>query len=350
MLTIRMLSQGLAGPGFDDAAQVVERMGAIQAQDIRAAKWAVGLRMRTPSLEAVRQALDTGRILRLHVMRPTWHYIPAKDVKWMAALSAKSMFAGILSWAKQYGVREEDYRRNKPGVEAELDGRHLTVQEITERLNAKGTGIDETTVKLYLGLAEAEGTVCSGAEKAGKHTYALICQRVPDAAELTREEALAELARRYFRSHGPAAPEDFLWWSGLGVRDARNAVASLGQEILSDRYNGREMLVHASSPGLTEDAGPGSKGILRFLPPFDEYLISDKNRLDCIREAHTQHAYNNFGIFQPVILHNGRITGNWRKGPKKGTFDTTFFPGCRPAAQKLIEKAGKEYMLFHEKR
>lgn len=349
MLTLRMLSQGLAGSGFEEPAQAVEWMGAIQAQDIRAVKWAVGLRMREPSLEAVRQALDTGRILRLHVMRPTWHYIPAKDVKWMTALSSKSMFASILSWAKQYGVREEDYRKNKPHVEATLDGRHLTAQEITAQLNAQGLRIDESAVKLCLSLAEAEGTICSGAEKAGKHTYALTCQRVPDAVGLPREEALAELARRYFRGHGPATQEDFVWWSGLGVRDARNAVASLGQEIHTERYNDREMMVHASSPGLTEDADPDSQGILRFLPPFDEYLISYKNRLDCIREAHTRHAYNNFGIFQPVILHNGRITGNWRKGPKKGTFDTTFFPGCRPAARKLIEKAGKEYSSFHEK-
>ena len=349
MLTIRMLSQGLAGPGFGEPAQVVEWMGAMQAQDIRAAKWAVGLRMGEPSLEAVRQALDAGRMLRLHVMRPTWHYIPAKDVKWMTALSARSMYAGILSWAKQHGMREEDYRKIRPGMEAVLDGRHLTAQEIAERLSAKGIAADESVVKLCLSLAEAEGSVCSGAEKAGKHTYALICQRVPDAIELPREEALAELARRYLRSHGPAAPEDFVWWSGLGVRDARSAIVSLGQEILTDRYNGRELLVHTSSPGLRADAGTGVKSILRFLPPFDEYLISYKNRLDCIRESHTRHAYNNFGIFQPVILHNGRITGNWRKASKNGSFNTTFFPGCRPAAQKLIEKAGKEYLSFLEK-
>ena len=102
------------------------------------------------------------------------------------------------------------------------------------------------------------------------------------------------------------------------------------------------MLIHASSPGLAGEVEIDERNVFQFLPPFDEYLVSYKNRLDCIKEAHTKYAYNNFGIFQSVILHQGRITGNWRKTSKKGVFDTSFFPGCRPAAKKLIEKAIKE--------
>lgn len=165
---------------------------------------------------------------------------------------------------------------------------------------------------------------------------------------MTREQALAELARRYFRSHGPATLEDFVWWSGLGVREARCAVLSLGDEIVTETHNGRETMTHVASPSLgCETVAPG-RTVVRFLPPFDEYLISYRNRLDCIREDHCRFAYNNFGIFQPVILHNGRITGNWRKTTKKGVIDSAFFPGCRPAAKKLLEQAAKEYNAFHE--
>lgn len=93
MLKLRMLSQGIAGPRFEKPEEVVEWMGAMQAQDIRAAKWAVGLRIASPSLTAVQEALDTGRILRLHVMRPTWHYIPGRDIKWMTGLSTKGLLS-----------------------------------------------------------------------------------------------------------------------------------------------------------------------------------------------------------------------------------------------------------------
>ncbi|MFR5758155.1 MAG: DNA glycosylase AlkZ-like family protein [Bacteroides cellulosilyticus] len=89
MLKLRMLSQGIAGPRFEKPEEVVEWMGAMQAQDIRAAKWAVGLCIASPSLTAVQEALDTGRILRLHVMRPTWHYIPGRDIKWMTGSSTE---------------------------------------------------------------------------------------------------------------------------------------------------------------------------------------------------------------------------------------------------------------------
>ena len=344
-----MLSQGIAGPRFERPEEVVEWMGAMQAQEIRAAKWAVGLRIAKPSLTAVQEALDSGRILRTHVMRPTWHYIPGKDIKWMTELSAKSMLSKFSFYAKHHGLTKEDCLLYKPQIEEILTGQHLTCQEALEQLQLKGITLSEPIVKMHLSFGEADGTICSGIEKNGKHTYALTSERIPDAIELSREEALAELARRYFRSHGPATLEDFVWWSALNIREARSAIASLGQEIITERYNDREMMIHVSSPGLTGEVEVDEKSILQFLPPFDEYLVSYKNRFDCIKESHAQYAYNNFGIFQPVILHQGRITGNWRKASKKGVFDTSFFPGCRPAAKKLVEKAIKECLLFHER-
>lgn len=348
MLKIRMSSQNISTPRFEKPEQVVEWMGAMQAQEIRAAKWAVGLRMQQPSLRAVQEALNTGQILRTHVMRPTWHYIPGKDIKWMTELSVKNLLARWYPYAKQHGFTEEDYRKYKPHIEKVLGGQQLTCQEVLEQLNSNGVVADEGDTKLCLSLAEAEGMVCSGAERNGKHTYTLTCERIKDVVDLSREEALAEITRRYFRSHGPATLEDFVWWSALGVREARTGIASLGKEIITEEYNGREMMTHISSPGLATGIDADEKSICRFLPPFDEYLVSYKNRFDCIKESHTQYAYNTFGIFQPVILHNGRITGNWRKAAKKEAFGTSFFPGCRPAAKRLIEKAIKEFLLFHE--
>ena len=269
-----MLSQGIAGPRFEKPEEVVEWMGAMQAQDIRAAKWAVGLRIANPSLTAVQEALDTGRILRLHVMRPTWHYIPGRDIKWMTGLSTKGLLSKFRFYAKHFSLTEEDFLRSKPQIEEVLSGQHLTSLEVLEQLHSKGIALDEPIVKMYLSFGEADGTVCSGIEKNGKHTYALTCERIPDAIELSHEEALAELTRRYFRSHGPATLEDFVWWSALSIGEARNAIASLGTEMITERYNDREMLIHASSPGLVGEVDIDEKNVFQFLPPFDEYLIS----------------------------------------------------------------------------
>ena len=193
-----MLSQGIAGPRFEKPEEVVEWMGAMQAQEIRAVKWAVGLRVAKPSLTAVQEALDSGRILRTHVMRPTWHYIPGKDIKWMTELSAKGMLSRFSFYAKHHGLTEKDCLQYKPKIEEILTGQHLTCQEAFEQLNLKGINISEPITKMCLSFAEVDGTVCSGIEKNGKHTYALTGERVPDAIKLSREEALAELTRRYF--------------------------------------------------------------------------------------------------------------------------------------------------------
>ena len=345
---IRLLNQQLSNPLFREPKELVSWMGAMQAQNYSMVKWAVGMRLKSATIQAVEKALREGEILRTHVMRPTWHYIPGKDIKWMTELSTKSMLSKFSFYAKHHGLTKEDCLLYKPQIGEILTGQHLTCQEVLEQLHLKGITLSEPIVKMYLSFGEADGTICSGIEKNGKHTYALTCERIPDAIELSREEALAELTRRYFRSHGPATLEDFVWWSALNIREARSAIASLGQEIITERYNDREMMIHVSSPGLTGEVEVDEKSILQFLPPFDEYLVSYKNRFDCIKESHTQYAYNNFGIFQPVILHQGRITGNWRKASKKGVFDTSFFPGCRPAAKKLVEKAIKECLLFHE--
>lgn len=264
----------------------------------------------------------------------------------MAALSEKPIKSAWAGYARKTGITADDYYRNKDILGAVLEGRHLTRMEVLSELKLKIGGIDERHVRFFLAFGEAEGIICSGKEKAGKHTYALTDERISDPVELSREEALAELARRYFRSHGPASLEDFLWWSGLGVRDCRNAIASLGHEIIGQRYGGRELQIHSTSPALTSCTEERDKPVVRFLPPFDEYLISYKNRLDCIKECHVPLAYNNFGTFQPVILHNGRITGNWRKTGRKVPVETTFFPGCRPAAKKLLDRAAKDYTAF----
>ena len=68
--------------------------------------------------------------------------------------------------------------------------------------------------------------VCSGAREARSATYALVDDGVArHEVRSTRDEALATLAPRYFRSHGPALVADFAWWSGLTVRDAKAAIA-----------------------------------------------------------------------------------------------------------------------------
>lgn len=192
--------------------------------------------------------------------------------------------------------------------------------------------------------AEAEGVICSGAEKDKKHTYALLEERVPPAKELHKDEALARLATLYFQSHSPATIHDFVWWSGLPVTEARKAINFIKPALITENYNSADFYIHQSYNGATQ-----ADNVIHLMPPYDEYLISYKDRTAVLETEHHPKAFNNFGIFYPVILCNGKIVGNWKKSIKKGEIfiDTSFFDKKLKFDKKLMKDAEERYRRFY---
>lgn len=349
---IRMFSQQLSCPVFEHPKDLVAWMGAIQAQDYPMSKWAVGTRLQTPTLQTVNAALQRGEILRTHVMRPTWHLVVAEDIRWMLSLTAPRLTAAYNSYAKGRGldITPQLYEQNKSLIIKILEGnKSLTRQEIETALIQTGriqadNEVDKMYVKYSIERAEVEGVVCSGIDKGNKPTYALLDERVPPVPELHKEEALARLAERYFKSHSPASLNDFTWWSGLTISEARQAIGLIEKELITDRFTDQKLYVHES---LKETVTP-QENALHLLPSFDEYLISYKDRTAVLQPEHHPKAFNNFGTFYPVILHKGKIVGNWNKVTRKGvlTVETSFFDPKTRINQKLLEKAAKRYLHF----
>lgn len=335
---IRLLGQQLAEPQFDTPRNLVSHMGAMQAQSYDMAKWAVGIRLRSGSIGAVEGALARGEILRTHVMRPTWHFVAAENIRWMVRLSARRVRTANESLGRTHklGFTEEMYLRGNRALERMLEGhKSLTKEEVRTELDRAGLPAEQGAETRFLMRAETDALVCSGPDKGGKPTYALLEERVPLMPEITREEALARLARSYFRSHAPATLADFAWWSGLGLAEAREAVALIGGELVRDG----EWLVHETC----RDTAAGE--VLHLLPAYDEYLIAYKDRTGVLAPEHQAKAFNSFGIFQPVVLHNGHIRGNWgRKGA-----EVSFFEPEGEVPPELLEKAIYHYRTFHSK-
>lgn len=342
---LRLFTQQLTRPAFDDPAKLVAWMGAVQAQDMTAAKWAVGLRTKTPSLSAVEQALKKGKIIRMHILRPTWHYVASQDVRWMSQISGPRIKAAWTSFARHNGLDVDGafcHKTNKL-LEKILPGKSLDRAELSVAFARRGLDITEHMLRYVLCCAEADGLVCSGPERGRTHTYMLTEERVKDAPVFPREESLARLARLYFQSHSPASLEDFSWWSGLPISEARRAVSSLGAELSRDFFGGRELFVHASCP-----AGGESSGVVHLLPPFDEYLISYKDRSDALEPKHQPKAFNRFGTFYPVVLADGKIVGNWQKKPgvKAPKLETSFFVRGHGVGKDALAAAQKRYLDF----
>lgn len=341
---IRLLSQQLVNPTFDTPKELVSWMGAMQAQHYNMCKWAVGIRLKSATLKAVDESLQKGEILRTHVMRPTWHLVAAEDIRWMLKLSAKRLRSCGASRDRELGIDEKLYTKLNKLIEKMLEGNNsLTREEIGLKLNEAGIEVNTSRMTHFMMRAETEGIVCSGADKGKKQTYALLEERVPAAKELHKEETLAKLATNYFRSHSPASLQDFVWWSGLSLTEARQAIGSIESDLIKDKVASENFFVHQA---WNKDIK--SSEVFHFLPAYDEYLISYKDRTNVLDLEHYPKAFNNYGIFSPVILHDGQIVGNWNKITKKNgtTIETSFFDEGFSVSDKLVQIAESRYQKF----
>lgn len=341
---IRQRSQQLTNPAFDNPKDLVAWMGAMQGQDFTMCKWAVGIRLKSPAIDKVEEALRKGEILRTHILRPTWHLVTPEDIRWMIMLTGKRIKSSWGSMDKALEIDEKLLLKCNRLLEKMLEGnKHLAKKEIMLELEKAGIKTNEPRINRITLAAEADGILCSGAEKDKKHTYALLEERVLPAKELHKEEALAKLAKMYFQSHSPAGLNDFVWWSGLSITEARQAITLIASELITDKFDSQDLYAHQSYNNHYE-----CDDIIHLMPPYDEYLISYKNRTDVLDLDHHPKAFNNYGIFYPVVLYNGKIVGNWKKSVKKNevNIETSFFDKKQKVSKKLLKKAEDRYRDF----
>jgi hypothetical protein len=302
LLRRRLHNQQLAGPGLREPADVVAWLGAVQAQDYPAAKWGVALRVRNLADPDVERSFNAGAILRTHILRPTWHFVAPADIRWMLALTAPRVHAVNAFVYRQVEIDGRLVARSRAGFEKALrDGQMLTRPELAVALRRVGIRADGLRLAYLVMHAELDQVICSGARRGKQMTYALLDERVPRTRPLPRDEALAELARRYFTSHGPATLRDFVWWSGLTVRDARTSIEAAGP-ALARMVVGDLTCWHA--PSLADP--PRGRSSAHLLPNYDEYLIAYKDR-DPVTEGAGR------DMFSHYVVIDGRLAGTWRR-------------------------------------
>ena len=322
-ISIRLLNQQLIAPQFSHPAEVVNYMGAMQAQEYRMMRWAVEMRTRKPSAKAFKKAYDSGQIIRLHLMRGTWQLVSAENYWMMIDLCGHKSIAVTKGWmsSNKITLSEEELMRVRDSLaETASDTGSVTKEDVVQALAARNIRMDDHRLSYHIRMAEFSGTLCSGDLLPLKATYALSANKVKRTEKMDRDEALMNFTRRYFKSRQPATLEDFVWWSGLNVSDCRKGIALLGDSVHVERWKGRDFF-------LTDDGRTRGfrQGKFLLIPPYDEYLIAYKSRDIVLPPEHRHHAHNNSGIFQPVIAYDGKICGNW--APFKAQCQATFFEG-----------------------
>ena len=310
---IRLFSQRIAGCEFKTAKEIVSWMGAMQAQDYLMSKWAIGTRLSNSTNTTVEDAIDKGEIIRTNLMRPTWHYVSADDIYWILELTAPQIKSAMKSRHFSLELSEDMVSKSKQLVEDALStGVNLTREELSVEFAKAKIRTNENRLSHFLMLAELEGIICSGKIKDNKVTYALLSERVPNKKLLTREESLAELAKRYFTSHGPATVKDFARWSGLSLTDARKGLDFVKSDFISETIGSDKYWVTNSFSKIKYD-----KNSVHLLPAYDEYLIGYRDRSPSLSLIHNKKIVSDNGIFRPVVVINGLVSGLWKRTTKK---------------------------------
>ena len=323
-VAIRLLNQQLIVPQFKTPSEVVSHMGAMQAQEYRMMRWAVEMRTMKPSHKAFKEAYDSGRIIRLHLMRGTWQLVSAEDYWWMIDLCSPKAIAATTGWmhSNKISISEEElYRVRDILIQTAADKGSATKEDLVKALAEHNMQMDDHRLSYHIRMAELSGTLCSGDLLPTKATYALSAKKVgPRSAQIDRDEALMRFTCKYFQSHQPATLEDFVWWSGLNVNDCRKGITLLGDIIHKGTWKGRDFY-------LTDNCRTRGfrTGKLLLIPPYDEYLIGYKSRDIVLPPEHRHRAHNNSGIFQPIIACDGIVCGNW--SPFKEDCHVDFFDG-----------------------
>jgi hypothetical protein len=342
----RLHNQLITGQTFEKPDDVVKWLCAVQAQDYAAAKWALGLRMQNSTDDLIEQAFTDGTILRTHVMRPTWHFVLPADIRWMLALTAPRVKGAIAYYDRTHGLDDTVFTQTNALLAKALQGgKQLTRAEFVPVLQQAGIATDNLQrIGHVIMHAELDGIICSGARRGKQFTYALLDERAPQARTLDHDVALAEFARRYFTSHGPATLQDFVWWSGLSTADARTGLEMVKPQLMQEAVDGQAYWFSMSTYP-SQDISPNAY----LLPNYDEYIVGYTERSAIFDASHTQKldARGNV-LFNNTIVLEGRVVGTWKRTLKKDAviLSPTLFTLLNKAESRAIAASANLYGEF----
>jgi DNA glycosylase AlkZ-like len=344
----RLHNQRISETSFEKAGDVVRWLGAVQAQDYGAAKWALGLRLQDVSDNDIEQAFAAGAILRTHVMRPTWHFVSPADIRWMLALTAARINATNAYYYRKLELNDAIFACSNAALAKALQGdKQLTRPELVSVLQQAGiTADDGLRFTLIVMRAELDGIICSGARRGKQFTYALLDERVPQVRTLDYHEALAEFVLRYVTSHGPATLQDFVWWSGLTTAEARVGLEMVKSQLMHEIVDGQTYWFATSAPPAPRTNDLAHTAYL--LPNFDEYTVgyTDRNALFDMSHAKKFDSRNN--ILSNVMVLDGQIIGTWTRTVKKDAVMITpnLFIPLNEAETRAFAASANRYGAF----
>ena len=341
-----MQSLRLTGTPFAKPADVVRWLGAVQSQDYGPAKWSVGARLRSGDDASLDRAYQRGTLLRTHVLRPTWHFVLPDDIRWMLDLTGPRVRRMMSYYDRRLEIDAALTRKSIDRfVKAlEREGR-LTRTELADELErakieARGQRLNHLVMN-----AELAGAICSGGLRGKQHTYALLDQRAPKARRLDRDDALAELTRRFFTSHGPATVKDFSWWASLPMSDIRRGLEMTGDALASEDVDGRTFWFAAGAK--TPPAGPAKAYLLQ---AYDECIVgyTESRYLLDVGGVVPKQTPTERIVYPGALVIGTQVAGHWKRtiGPESVRIDVAVYRRLNSEQTKALDREANRLGRF----
>jgi hypothetical protein len=343
VLRRRLATQRLVDPPPGTATDVVRLLACVQSQECGHAFWSLGMRTGGLSHADVQSEFDEGRFVRTHVLRPTWHFVAAEDLRWILAVTSPRVQQINRFRYRQLDLDQHDLDRGSTLILAALaGGRRLTRRELGTELEQGGLAIDGQRLAYLVMNAELEALICSGPMRGAQHTYAATAERLPPSPVPSADAALGELARRFFSGHGPADVKDFSRWSSLTAADAATAL-----ELAADRLErvvvGDQLLWAEPSMSVASRTDPDDRrdpedwpDRALLVPLYDELTLSYPRLGFPLADQHPHPPGTD--LFVGSVIHGGLNLGTWRRTVRGRTveIETTLAPGAGQRARAAV--------------
>ncbi|WP_118949548.1 winged helix DNA-binding domain-containing protein [Taibaiella helva] len=342
LLHYRLQCQHILQPLAGTPQELVSWMGAVQAQDYAMCKWAVGLRLQSATDALIEEALDSGALVRTHVLRPTWHLAAPADIRWMLQLTAPRIHTYAQTYYRQQELDQKIFSKAHKVMERILSGKSQDRPAIKAALEKAGIRTDDLRLGNILLHAELEGLICNGPRIGKQIGYALLEERVPAVAPISNEEALAQLTRRYYQSHGPATAKDYSWWSGLSLSQARKGIEMTAKEMERVSLGGQDFWLIPKSLSAAANA-------VYLLPNYDEYTVAYADRtLMMTPEGNEMIARQGNPLFSNTLIAGGKVEGTWKRSLKKDSVAVAVEPfgALSETRRKQVDTAIRKYSRF----
>ncbi len=341
----RLTNQHLAANPFEKPEEVVQWFGAVQSQDYGGAKWAIAQRTNVVNSAVLDQLFAAGAILRTHVLRPTWHFVLPSDIRWLLKLTGPRVHAINAYYYRQSELDEAVFKRSHAALTKALQGgKHLTRPELAQVLAENGLVPSGLRLAYLLMNAELDGLICSGPLRGKQFTYVLLEERVTPTKTLTQDEALAELTRRYFTSHGPATLPDYSWWSGLSMAEVKAGLELVKSELECEIIGDKTYWFAAATTSVKIKTPT-----VHLLPNYDEHVVAYKDH----RASFDSAVYNNLdptnaALLAHIIILNGLVIGGWRRTIQKKeiTITPNLIVSLNESEQAALKSAVEAYGQF----